>query len=474
MDRVLCSYQGRSAHYRDDDDLRLPEKEFDLYQSNLTEGTGSLTLLNDDFDATLSHNDDNPMLCEGDFVLPQGVPAQHHDNLSFLEEELELDIPHDLPEDALLTTSTNFFHADGHEETYLTLLNTPIDNYVAPKINDGHEFAIGGDPKHILKCLNQQFESRPQERWHVIVVPEENLSLVGAPRCSYPLVPGMADASSRPFDLPGRDDGTRSVYSPANQYSAGRGYTQQINQVEDVYDGLMDGQPIEPPHVYGNFGFFEPGQPQQNIDLNDDMMNSGSVELLAYLFDDQGLCNQPDHIFNQTASQPFQFTTAYYNPRLECIEPEQSQHREDMWLHRRQDAATIEADTRWGNYSGTDLCRWCGRHGHEAVQCIRWDPDHFDKLVCVACNNKKHVIDECSNFANLSDEAKAKLLLVDGAKKPGVRSFFWPWVRFLMKARLLFTYQRPHFLCTDRFNATRHIISTASTSRSIHMSPHFP
>lgn len=92
------------------------------------------------------------------------------------------------------------------------------------------------------------------------------------------------------------------------------------------------------------------------------------------------------------------------------------------------DEAIIEADGTWDNYTGTNLCRWCGRRGHEAVECIKWDPDHLDKLVCVKCNNKKHVIDECPDFKNLPIERQEKLLLQDGACRPGVRSLYWDWV----------------------------------------------
>lgn len=102
----------------------------------------------------------------------------------------------------------------------------------------------------------------------------------------------------------------------------------------------------------------------------------------------------------------------------------------EAWQRRQGEIANIlDADEVFGVYTGTSLCRWCGLEGHEAVDCIKFDPTHFDKLVCVACNNKKHSIDECEKFTtSMTQDEQATLILSKGVNLPGVRSFFYPWV----------------------------------------------
>lgn len=82
---------------------------------------------------------------------------------------------------------------------------------------------------------------------------------------------------------------------------------------------------------------------------------------------------------------------------------------------------------RFEDKSGSRHCDWCKRAGHEAIDCIRWDPEHFDKAVCVACNNARHGIDECPKFHQMGRGARADLLLARGARRPGVRSRHHAW-----------------------------------------------
>lgn len=78
--------------------------------------------------------------------------------------------------------------------------------------------------------------------------------------------------------------------------------------------------------------------------------------------------------------------------------------------------------------SGSGVCDWCDRPGHEAIDCIKWDPVHFDKGVCVMCNNRLHSLDECDRFDELDFFDQAEMLLEVGRMKPGVRSVGLPWV----------------------------------------------
>lgn len=86
---------------------------------------------------------------------------------------------------------------------------------------------------------------------------------------------------------------------------------------------------------------------------------------------------------------------------------------------------------RFADNTGTNLCDYCGRDGHEADACIRWDPVHFDKPVCTACNNDQHSLDECPKFRSMNVPERRALLLGKGARRPGVRSEDHAWTRYV-------------------------------------------
>lgn len=108
--------------------------------------------------------------------------------------------------------------------------------------------------------------------------------------------------------------------------------------------------------------------------------------------------------------------------------------------------AHINSPGRFEDKSGTGRCDWCGRHGHEAVSCLRWDPEHFDKAACVVCNNASHGVDECPRFARMAREARASLLLGGGAWRPGVRSRHHAWTDYCTRE-----YRGQGFPMTRRF-----------------------
>lgn len=86
---------------------------------------------------------------------------------------------------------------------------------------------------------------------------------------------------------------------------------------------------------------------------------------------------------------------------------------------------------RFADNTGMGLCDYCGREGHEAVACIKWDPVHLDKPVCTACNNDQHLLDECPKFGAMPPQERAALLFVKGARRPGVRSENHAWTSYV-------------------------------------------
>ncbi|KAK2608018.1 hypothetical protein N8I77_006655 [Diaporthe amygdali] len=101
---------------------------------------------------------------------------------------------------------------------------------------------------------------------------------------------------------------------------------------------------------------------------------------------------------------------------------------------------------RFQDKTGMNLCDYCNRYGHEADTCIKWDPVHFDKPVCIACNNDEHTMDECHKFHAMSMEHKQLLLLGKGARRPGVRSVYNAWTTYVH-----FDYQGGGFPLTRQF-----------------------
>lgn len=456
MDRFLESFQGPTQNI-DEDDLNLPDEEFVHEGGTVIHDDDELMLSDDDFDRNDANQRNDDSMLPGDDLDAQKDNVATYGNLG-------LDILRYLPENALMTDSVNLLHADGRQQRYLTILNTPVDNYVVQKINDGHEFAIGGDPSHILKSLDREFAYQPQQRWHVVVIPEDNIELVGAPRRSFPLVSGNGSFETTsegvqsqqsinfgdslinggPVNLAHQNYGLQN-YS----YQADPEFNGPVQPRQHIFgDGLVSQGPANPPR-YGctHPAFVEPIQPQQNNAFNDLLVKYGSKETSFHSSEDQGAPVQqycdlstPSQaaLTSHSPSQPPTFSEHSKRKRSRRASTEhEHQNREEEKKQKDEDSAIIEADDCFESYSGTNLCRWCGRRGHEAVQCIKWDPEHFDKLVCIVCNNKKHLIDECLRFDAMPDEDKVKLLLVDGANRPGARSFFWPWVRVFQTSFIL-------------------------------------
>lgn len=383
--------------------------------------------------------------------------------------------------------------ANGLAFKEVVLLDTPNQDYLARRINSGEEFAIGGDKRHVVQSLALELARRPEERWHIIAIKDINLTQLNAPRRAYSMYPHVFDDESRAvydtsLDVPGQEGIRRpevifpaaeALLVPGTDYFPPRGrdgtYNDGGNDFKEILRAkrvVVNGESAQrilnltadnlpfigsgEPQPDFNFNF-DPnaqvfnggGDPQQNMVNNDGMMqgvemHGGQVHDPLDPFNSlQDRAGQFPQDVNRGAELPFPAPPFQSGEELTPEQHEQvEQWRRDFreWKknqratqkkeRQEQDEATIKADLVWASYIGTNLCRWCGRRGHEAVECIKWDPDHLDKLVCVQCNNKKHFLDECPAFQNLPLEKKEKLLLLDGAHRPGVRSLYWDWVCF--------------------------------------------
>lgn len=110
---------------------------------------------------------------------------------------------------------------------------------------------------------------------------------------------------------------------------------------------------------------------------------------------------------------------------------EQDDHADPSGPYYHLIRACKEEPQRFDDQTGSNVCDHCGRNGHEADACIEWDPVHFDKAVCTACNNVRHSLDECPKFRAMSTAQKQALLLGAGARRPGVRSVHHPWTSYV-------------------------------------------
>lgn len=399
MDGVSETFEGQQPQSRLNDDVLLPEEEIDQCDDT-SKSQENMTPFND----------------------------------------FENEVPHYLPEKALMTCSSSLLRADGNHETYLTIHNAPSHDYVAQKINDGHEFAIGGDASHILKSLDREFLFQPQQRWHVIVISENTLQLTGVPRQSYPLISRMTDGSfqsgTEGVELQQKCSGDGDIM--VDDGPVGHTGQDQLNEQGRDLDGLDGAQQsniltngksaTDLEHVLDNHYRTTLGRFRQSDSIDDMMIDTTNEPTDHPSGHQQGISSMPPHP-TPIQDRPSQWAASSEHNKRNQPHQQSMDQREEEGKQKSEDALIVAADHRFGSYVGTNLCRWCSRRGHEAVQCIKWDPEHFDKLVCIVCNNKKHLLDDCLRFQVMSEEEKVKLVLVDGANRPGARSFFWPWVR---------------------------------------------
>lgn len=297
-----------------------------------------------------------------------------------LDDLFELNIPIYLPENALVTDLASFRYADGHEERYLTMLNTPNEDYVAHKINDGHEFAIGGEPAHILQSLNYELRSRLHQRWYAVVVPEDNLQLFGVPRRTYGMISGIDDYNSEsadggvgsqqsfndgdslmvggPVQPPDHVYYTQGLNCQTDSGSNGLGQPEQIGGFDDL--DFSNGGFISPSdHGHDNPGFTEQGQAQQNHDFSDILTNGGLVDFSDHVPDIK--THIASHITKSTKLRPHRS-----KPHLLCMTCRgrrafQSTMNRSIWA-RKPWNKRVPAKTGHGETEEIRCCHRRGRH----------------------------------------------------------------------------------------------------------------
>ncbi|ROW09872.1 hypothetical protein VPNG_06302 [Cytospora leucostoma] len=417
------------------------------------------------------------------------------------------------PGELHISISPNRIHIgsvlDHNGRRLFNLRNVPLGhNYIAPQINDGDEFAIGGDNAHIIKTLTSHLKFRSDEAWHIVGIPESHLrNIVAAASSSNVAVDGQDGPTQVPastqapqqhaqgafgqgapvaWNEMGRQhnaeytkvEGAEAEKQPGSRQS-GFGSSKQHNRLfqqgqQSGYppqsfgtfghgggsaQGYMQGQQHHGNTQQGGFGGFSqvavelPSSPlvqqsvhsqrhatgafgQHGASSSAPVTNWANYDALApgadvfyvpeeddWIFQGQGVArNQPNNVNHDNGNTASPNYAPYTDTQV------------DTGLHH--DIAELEADTqrardrspeRFEDKSGNGQCDWCERRGHEAIDCIRWDPESFDKAVCVACNNVLHGIDECPKFNQMDKGERAFLLLDKGAHRPGVRSRYHAW-----------------------------------------------
>ncbi|KAK7736628.1 hypothetical protein SLS53_006831 [Cytospora paraplurivora] len=405
---------------------------------------------------------------------------------------------------------------DHDNRRIFNLRNVPLGhNYIAPQINDGNEFAIGGDNAHIIKTLTNHLQFRSDEAWHIVGIPESHLrNLVAAASSSSVPVTGQGGPAQVPTNAQASQQHAQGAFSqaaPVAWNEMGRQHNVEYTEVEVAEaesqrgfrqngfgssrqqnkplqqgqqsghspqtlgafgqgggsgqggrsaQGYMQGQQHLGYPQQGGFGGFgqvaaelpSSSQVQQSIPSHQHVTSAfgqhgesstapvtdwANYDALApgaevfyvpeeddWIFEDQGLAhNQPNIINTNNNSNT---ADPGYAPQYEMPMDTGLQHSVaelDSDALRARD----RSPERFEDKSGNGQCDWCERPGHEAIDCIRWDPEHFDKAVCVACNNVLHGIDECPKFNQMDKGARAFLLLEKGAHRPGVRSKYHAW-----------------------------------------------
>lgn len=285
-----------------------------------------------------------------------------------LEAYVDRVLPQSLPEKSVHITLVG----NGQNGYYLTLLNTPTDNYIANHISYGQEFAIGGDRQTLLRSLKNTLDALPPQNWHIVAIPESSIVRSEVPR--WP------------------------TWTSQQTSQVGQASSPFLKQTHNTV--MATGPHQEPPAL-------QPSPPTHPAGMDKDPQERPAKRRCL-------APKQSEFHFNEREASLLRSFEAF-------------QRRKE--INAATNAATIAADEFKGDYSGTGLCRWCGREGHEAVDCIKMDPTHFDKAVCVACNNKQHAIDQCDKFAMRMTWGEQAALLIDaGIGKPGVRSYSYPWV----------------------------------------------
>lgn len=363
---------------------------------------------------------------------------------------------------------------DGEGKRYLILNNAPVDNYIAMDINDGHEFSVGGHKDHILNHLKGCLDD--SQKYHLVGIPEANIQQSGVPRWQWGPDYSAHDSNSHNNDSnPAALQATAMLFgqqqnmqvpSPAqpdlfypNSTLPSTFTPQELGLFEKFLQFLRSEQSqSQQQPTPDNFCGQVNGPGQYNLLQNANFcehkgqVNEATQMMPQFLpqLESQKNCsgmfgNQPFHSqhdvsptsallapggpenqlhFSGLQTQVYDANNTYkVHPESSLVMSEavpQGQGHYDCLPQQKNDV--IE-----GSKSETS-CGYCGRMGHDAIDCIKYDTVHFDKPVCIICNTTSHSIDDCHKFIQMSWEEQAGLLLDKGQDKPGIRSYYYPWV----------------------------------------------
>lgn len=291
-------------------------------------------------------------------------------------------------------TNPHKMEADSRDTSYVPREHVPRQNNTGPQNERTNEIVVSGDTKHVLRNLAKELESRDDDRWHILAIPESNI--LGLEETSGEAVGqntiGEASRDRVPLQRPGQVLVSLSTTDLAlfQEYLARRLQARQ----PDSHTTNQSSEDQDPSLWFNTNPSSGPTPPSPRT-------QAAIMEALA-----------EDGCLQNRSSGP------------------DVGHMKELAL----DAHTLNNDSwseawRMEDKTGTGECGWCDRRGHEAIDCIRWDPIHFDKGVCVLCNNRLHGIDECVRFEELDLLEQANLILDMGRMKPGVRSVANSWVR---------------------------------------------
>ncbi|KUI62766.1 hypothetical protein VP1G_09892 [Cytospora mali] len=424
---------------------------------------------------------------------------------------------------------------DHNNRRLITLSNVPLGhNYIAPQINDGEEFAIGGDNEHIIKTLTNHLRYRSGETWHIVGIPESHLHNGGArASSSYVGVAGQGGSvrgmptPQAPQQIAQASQGLFRQGEPVTQKDSMRQMKARLAELEEELEAWDSERKLHKQNVFGSSGqhtqHFQQGQHsgfppqsfgtfghgggsfqgythgQQSFDYpqqGDFVGGQGGAQASSFSQFQQSSLPQQINVggFGQGGAVPAEPMTleSFMGPqtqaatKYDALAPGAEVFyvpEEDDWIfqdpgrvldqpndgekyirnngNEEENAgaashdeirltplleppmindepnpitkvlrANINSPGRFGSKAGTGKCDWCGRDGHEAIDCIKWDPQHFDKAVCIVCNNVSHSIDECPTFVGMKQEERAFLLLDKGRWRPGVRSRYHAWTDY--------------------------------------------
>lgn len=316
---------------------------------------------------------------------------------------------------------------DRRSSRYMPYEHLPRHNHIGMHSESRREALVSGDTSQVVHQLARQLDSRDGARWNIpaSIISNHEEDRTAAPQPAHRHTGGASLIES---------GGRTNIADPReNQY---------------VVLGEALGQRTLTTVPHGRLPAQRPGDVLVNLSAAD-------LELFEEFRASRSQARQRDYytayqivedhdpfprrgslFFNGNASRgpTSRFSQTEAHGRMEAPAPSPFLQRDSSRPEQRRVSQPLVQDEPRNinrcmeDKSGSGICDWCDRPGHEAIDCIRWDPVYFDKGVCVLCNNRLHGIDECIRFEDLDLIDQAELLVDIGRMKPGVRSVAEPWV----------------------------------------------